>query len=139
MEKYKTLDEVKVGDTLYCLEYDLANHDKISIVPLTVKEVITNGPVVDQNIYSKEAIIIKEKVPNTPEGEGEFVIDQYYGGNYTHKYGIFTTYEEARSSVIEELMNRFKSNENAIMALHKRQNNIIDSLNKLENNDNRID
>lgn len=131
MEKYKTLDEVKVGDTLYCLEYNLANHDNISIVPLTVKEVIMDGPFIERDIYSKEAIVIKEKVPNSPEGEGEFVIDQYYGRNCSSKYGIFTTYEEAKSSVIEELMNRFKSNENDIIALHMKQKNIMDSLSEL--------
>lgn len=128
MKNYKTFNEVKVGDTLYCLSYDLENHNKISIVPLTVKKIITNDPIVERKMYLKEAIVIEEKVPNSQERAGEFVIDQYDGSNQSQKYGIFTTYEEARLATIEELMNKFKANEKEIKALHVKQKNIIDSL-----------
>ena len=61
----KKLNEVKVGDTLYCIDYK-----NNCIVPITVAEYITEGPDVAHKIYTKEAIRIKEKVPCSPEAEG---------------------------------------------------------------------
>ena len=108
MGNVKKLNEVKVGDTLYCLEYGIGN-GKISIVELTVKELVNDGPHVKRHIYSREAIIIKEKVPNSPEPEGEYCIDQYYRGDecLTHSNGIYTTFLEAAEAANKELQGRF--------------------------------
>ena len=51
MENIKKLNEVKPGDTLYCIAYS-HNGKEISIVDITVKEVITNGPDIKRHIYS---------------------------------------------------------------------------------------
>jgi hypothetical protein len=92
----KKLNEVKEGDTLYCIDY---KND--CIIHITVAEYITNGPDVVRKIYSKEAIRIKEKVPCSPEAEGEFIIDQFYRGSEcaTCAFGIFTTYDEAKKRI----------------------------------------
>ena len=117
----KKLNEVKKGDTLYCVAYNLDEPGSVSVIPLTVKEVVTDGPDVSRHIYSKEAIVIKEKVPNSPEAEGEFVIDQYYRGDqcYTSKYGISTTYEEAYIDAIDAIDRRTKFIEDEIKKLHQ--------------------
>lgn len=119
----KKLNEVKKGDTLYCVAYSLVEEGSVSIVPLTVKEVVTDGPDVSRHIYSKEAIVIKEKVPNSPEAEGEFVIDQYYRGDqcYTSKHEISTTYEEACSDAIDAIMRRTKLIDDEIKELCKKR------------------
>ena len=109
MEDIKKLNEVKPGDTLYCIAYS-HNGKEVSIVEITVKEVITNGPYIERHIYSKEAIIIKEKVPNSPEPAGEYVIDQYYRGDecMTNSHGIYTTFIEAATEAQKEIDGRFK-------------------------------
>lgn len=109
MGKVKKLNEVKVGDTLYCLSYGM--NAGVSIVELTVKELVHDGPHAERHIYSREAIIIKEKVPNSPEPEGEYCIDQYYRGDecMTHANGIYTTFLEAASAASKELQDRFKA------------------------------
>ena len=129
----KKLNEVKAGDTLYCLAYSQNGESSIDIVPLTAKEVITNGPDVERKIYSKEAIIIKEKVPNSPEKEGEYVIDQYYRGDECMSYssGIYTTPEEARKNAIKELESRFAQTQKEMKDIEQRQNNIVKSLIRL--------
>jgi hypothetical protein len=130
----KKLNEVKVGDTLYCLAYSQNGESSIDIVPITAKEIITNGPDVERKIYSKEAIIIKEKVPNTPEKEGEYVIDQYYRGDEcsSHSHGIYTTYEEARKDAIKELYSRFDHTMKEMKEIEQRQTNIVDSIFRLK-------
>jgi hypothetical protein len=109
MENLKKLNEVKVGDKLYCIAYNV-DGKAVSIVEITAKEVITDGPYVDRHIYSRDAIVIKEKVPNSPEGEGEYVIDQYMRGDecMTHSSGIYTTFLEAAEAAEKELIERYK-------------------------------
>jgi hypothetical protein len=126
--KRKKLNEVKIGDTLYCIAR--GQNGSVDIVPLTVKNVITNGPIIDLGIYSKEAIIIKEKVPNSPEAEGQFVIDQYYRGDecFSSKYGIYTTYEEAYQDAIEELKEEHQNYQLEMKNLVKREESIMNSL-----------
>ena len=130
----KKLNEVKVGDTLYCLAYSQEENDSISIVPITAKEIITDGPICERRIYSKEAIVIKEKVPNTPEPEGEYVIDQYYRGDEcaTNSFGIYTTYEEARKDAIQKLDEHFQETIKEMKELEQRQINIVKSLKDLK-------
>ena len=131
----KKLNEVKVGDTLYCIAYSQDGKDSVSIVPVTAKEVIKNGADVSRKIYSKEAIVIAEKVPNSTEGEGEFVIDQFYRGDecYSGKHGIYTTYEEAKENAIKELKKRFEWTQKEMKELVERQENIGQSLIALTN------
>ncbi len=107
MGNVKKLNEVKVGDTLYCLSYGM--NAGVSIVELTVKELVNDGPHCERHIYSREAIIIKEKVPNSPEPEGEYCIDQYYRGDecLTHSNDIYTTFLEAVEAANKELRGRF--------------------------------
>ena len=126
--KRKKLNEVKIGDTLYCIAR--GQNGSVDIVPLTVKNVITNGPIIDLGIYSKEAIIIKEKVPNSPEAEGQFVIDQYYRGDecFSSKYGIYTTYEEAYQDAIEELKEEHQNYQLELKNLVKREESVMNSL-----------
>ena len=109
MENIKKLNEVKPGDTLYCIAYS-HNGKEVSIVEITVKEIITNGPDLKRHIYSREAIIIKEKVPNSPEPAGEYVIDQYYRGDecLSHSHGIYTTFFEAATEAQKEIDGRMK-------------------------------
>ena len=127
-QKMKKLNEVKVGDTLYCIAYSLDGDDSITIVPITAKEIITNGPICERRIYSKEAIVIKEKVPNSQDEE--YVIDQYYRGDVcaSSSHGIYTTYEEAQKNAVKELEKRFKYTQKEMKELEQRQNNIIKSL-----------
>ena len=126
----KKLNELKKGDTLYCVSYNLDGPESVSVIPLTVKEVVTDGPDISRRIYSKEAIVIKEKVPNSPEAEGEFVIDQYYRGDqcYTSKYDISTTYEEACSDAIDAIMRRAKLIDDEIIELHKKRAALMKSV-----------
>ena len=130
----KKLNEVKVGDTLYCLAYSQDGNYSISIVPLTAKEIITDGPICERRIYSKEAIVIKEKVPNSPEPEGAYVIDQYYRGDEcaTNSFGIYTTYEEARKDAIEKLDGYFQGTIKEMKELEMRLTNIINSIIKIK-------
>ena len=109
MKDIKKLNEVKPGDILYCIAYS-HNGKEISIVEITVKEVITDGPDIKRHIYSREAILVKEKVPNSPEPAGEYVIDQYYRGDecMTHSHGIYTTFIEAATEAQKEIDGRFK-------------------------------
>lgn len=109
MEYLKKLNEVKVGDKLYCIAYNV-DGKAVSIVEITAKEVITDGPYIDRRIYSRDAIVIKEKVPNSPEGEGEYVIDQYMRGDecMTHSSGIYTTFMEAANEARKELAGKYK-------------------------------
>ncbi len=125
----KKLNEVKVGDTLYCIDY---KND--CIVPLTVAEHITNGPDVSRKIYSREAIRIKEKVPCTPEAEGEFVIDQFYRGDEcaTCKYGIFTTYNEAKKELIKQIKDNIDYVDKEMVNLNNQKIHLYDCLNKLK-------
>jgi hypothetical protein len=129
----KKLNEVKPGDTLYCIAYGI-NGKEVSIVELTAKEVITNGPDVTRRICSREAIIVKEKVPNSPEPEGEYVIDQYYRGDEcaTHSYGIYTTFLEAAQDANKEIADRCRccseELDKTIKKVMKKQSSLIDSL-----------
>ena len=109
MENLKKLNEVKVGDKLFCIAYNV-DGKAVSIVEITAKEVITDGPYVDRRIYSRDAIVIKEKVPNSPEGEGEYVIDQYMRGDkcMTHSNGIYTTFIEAANEARKELAGKYE-------------------------------
>ena len=138
MKEYKKFNECKVGDILYCLGYDIDNKP-IKIIPITILDIITNGPDIERHIYSKEAIIIKEKVPNSPEKEGEFVIDQYYRGDecYSCKYDIYTTYEEAYDSALEDLNDRLYYINNytnkEIDRLNKKKESIEQCINELKN------
>ena len=104
----KRLNEVQPGDILYCIAFNV-DGKAVSIIEITAKEIVTNGPDIDRHIYSKEAIIIKEKVPNTQESEGEFVIDQYYRGDEcaTCAYGIYTTFDEAVEGAREWINQRW--------------------------------
>lgn len=108
MKSIKKLNEVKPGDTLYCIAYGF-NGKEVSIVEVTDKEVIANGPDCERGVYSREAIVIKEKVPNSPEPAGKYVIDQYYRGDEcaTHSYGIYTTFLEAIEKACEEAHDRY--------------------------------
>ena len=99
-KQFKKLCELKAGDTLYCIAYKI-NDCPVSIVELTVAEVITDGPHIEQHMYSREGIRIKEKVPNSPEKEGEYYIDQYSEKD-THRHGIYTTYVEAFEAACDE-------------------------------------
>jgi len=132
MVTYKKLNECKVGDILYCLGYNI-NDKPITIIPVTILDMVTNGPDVGRHIYSKEAIIIKEKVPNTPEPEREFVIDQYYRGDecYSHKYDIYTTYEEAYNSAIENLYEKLNYTNDEIDKLNKKKDLIEQCIDEL--------
>ena len=134
MENYKKFNECKVGDTLYCLGYHI-DDKPISIIPITILDIVTNGPDIDRHIYSKEAIVIKEKVPNTPEKEGEFVIDQYYRGDecYSCKYDIYTTYEEAYNSALEDLNKRLNYTNNEISKLNEKKKLIEQCIAELKN------
>lgn len=125
----KKLNEVKAGDTLYCIDY---KND--CIVPITVAEYITDGPDVYRKIYSKEAIRIKEKVPCSPEAEGEFVIDQFYRDDEcnTHAYGIFTTYDEAKKELIELIKDSIDRADKEITKLNNKKVHLYESLNKLK-------
>lgn len=125
----KKLNEVKEGDTLYCIDY---KND--CIVNVTVAEYVTNGPDVVRKIYSKEAIRIKEKVPCSPEGEGEFVIDQFYRGDEcaTSAYGIFTTYDEAKKELISLIESHIKYTDKEIAKLNEKKVHLHESLNKLK-------
>lgn len=134
METYKKFNECKIGDTLYCLGYHI-NDRPISIIPITILDIVTNGPDINRNIYSKEAIIIKEKVPNTPEKEGEFIIDQYYRGDecYSCKYDIYTTYEEAHKSAIKDLYDKLNYTNDEINKLNEKKNSIEQCITELKN------
>lgn len=134
MENYKKFNECKVGDTLYCLGYHI-DDKPISIIPITILDIVTNGPDIGRHIYSKEAIVIKEKVPNTPEKEGEFVIDQYYRGDecYSCKYDIYTTYEEAYNSALEDLNKRLNYTNNEISKLNEKKKLIEQCIAELKN------
>lgn len=125
----KKLNEVKVGDTLYCIDY---KND--CIIPVTAAEYITDGPDAYQKIYSKEAIRIKEKVPCTPDAEGEFIIDQFYRGDEcaTCKYGIFTTYDEAKEKLIQQIKDNIDYVDKEIIKLNNQKVHLYDSLNKLK-------
>lgn len=134
METYKKFNECKIGDILYCHAYGI-DDKPITIIPLTILDIVTNGPDIDRHVYSKEAIIIKEKVPNTPEKEGEFVIDQYYRGDecYSCKYDIYTTYEEAYDSALEDLDNRLNYTNDEISKLNEKKNLIEQCIAELKN------
>ena len=125
----KKLNEVKAGDTLYCIDY---KND--CIVPITVAEYVTNGPDVARKIYSKEAIRIKEKVPCSPEPEGEFIIDQFYYDDEcaTCAYGIFTTYDEAKNKLIKLIQDYIDHTDKEIADLNKKKVHLYESLNKLK-------
>lgn len=125
----KKLNEVKAGDTLYCIDY---KND--CIVPITVAEYVTNGPDVARKIYSKEAIRIKEKVPCSPEPEGEFIIDQFYRDDEcaTCAYGIFTTYDEAKNKLIKLIQDCIDRTDKEIADLNKKKIHLHESLNKLK-------
>ena len=124
---YKKFNECKKGDTLYCIKYKGPNYE---IKPLTIKEIVTDGPNVENGIYSKEAIIIKEKVPNSTEPKGKYVIDQYYRGDEcaSHSYGIFTTYEECLDTIILKLNSNIKSANKDIRKYQKLLNALNTSL-----------
>jgi len=125
----KKLNEVKVGDTLYCIDY---KND--CIVTITVAEYITDGPDVSRKIYSKEAIRIKEKVPCSPDAEGEFILDQFYRGDEctTCSFGIFTTYDEAKKTLIKMIEDDLDSIDKEIDSLNNQKVHLYDSLNKLK-------
>lgn len=125
----KKLNEVKAGDTLYSIDY---KND--CIVPITVAEYVTNGPDVARKIYSKEAIRIKEKVPCSPEAEGEFIIDQFYRDDEcaTCAYGIFTTYDEAKKELIKLIQDDIDRTDKEIANLNKKKIHLHESLNKLK-------
>jgi len=125
----KKLNEVKAGDTLYCI-----NYKNDCIVPITVAEYITDGPDVYRGIYSKEAIRIKEKVPCSPEAEGEFIIDQFYhdGECATCAYGIFTTYDEAKKELIELIKDSIDRVDKEMAKLNNKKVHLYESLNKLK-------
>ena len=130
----KKLNEVKPGDKLYCIAYGI-NGKEVSIVEVTAKEVITNGPDVTRHIYSREAIIVKEKVPNSLEPEGEYVIDHYYRGDKcaTHSCGIYTTFLEAAQDANEEVARKCKYCSKEMDEVIKKQSSLIDSLVSLNN------
>ena len=125
----KKLNEVKIGDTLYCIDY---KND--CITPITVAEYITNGPDVARKIYSKEAIRIKEKVPCSPDAEGEFIIDQFYRGKEcaTCAYGIFTTYDEAKEELIQRIKDNIDYVDKEIIKFNNQKVHLYDCLNKLK-------
>ena len=129
MSEIKKLNEVKPGDTLYCIAYNLEDDKELTIVELTVKEVVTDGPRVKDRIYSREAIIINEKVPNSPEPAGEFIIDQYYRGEEcaTHMHDIYTTFSEAVKAASEELKRRINYVTKEIESLQKRRASLLKS------------
>ena len=133
MAEIKKLNEVKPGDTLYCIAYDIGGDTEISIVEITVKDVITDGPRTDIGIYSKEAIIINEKVPNSTEPAGKFVIDQYCYGDEcaTHKHGIYTNFFEAFKAALEEAERRSNEVNKEIDRLFARQKSIFTSISTL--------
>lgn len=125
----KKLNEVKVGDTLYCIDY---KND--CIIPVTVSEYITEGPDVACKIYTKEAIRIKEKVPCSPEAEGEFIIDQFYQGDEcaTHKYGIFTTYGEAKEELMKLINDKIDHVDEELDKLNSKKVHLYNCLNELK-------
>ena len=129
MENLKKLNEVKVGDKLFCIAYDV-DGKAVSIVEITAKEVITDGPYINRHIYSRDAIVIKEKVPNSREPEGEYVIDQYYRGDEcaTHSSGIYTTFLEAAQDANEEIARRCRYCSEEMNEVIKKQSSLIDSL-----------
>lgn len=125
MRDIKNLNEVKVGDTLYCIAYNV-DGKTLSIVEITAKDIVTDGPHVDRHIYSKDAIIIKEKVPNSPEGEGEYVIDQYRE-HMTHSNGIYTTFMEAAKDANKELLGKWKLYTREEEEWRKRKQKVLES------------
>lgn len=125
----KKLNEVKEGDTLYCIDY---KND--CIVPVTVAEYITNGPDFDRKIYSKEAIRIKEKVPCSPDAEGEYIIDQFYRDDecLTNSFGIFTTYDEAKNRLIKMIQDDIDHIDREIAKFNERKAHLYKCFNKLK-------
>ena len=134
METYKKFNECKIGDILYCHAYGI-DDKPITIIPLTILDIVTNGPDIDRHVYSKEAIIIKEKVPNTSEGESEFVIDQYYRVDecMSSKYDIYTTWSEAYTSAIEDLLHKLDYANKQINNITKEKELINQCISELKN------
>ena len=118
-----------MGDTLYCIDY---KND--CIVPITVAEYIIDGPDVGRKIYSKEAIRIKEKVPCSPDAEGEFILNQFYRGGecVTCAFGIFTTYDEAKKELIKRIKDNIDYIDKEMVKLNNQKVHLYDSLNKLK-------
>lgn len=124
--EYKKFNECKVGDTLYCIVYSLGE-DRYNIVNLTISE-ICDGPIIERRIFSKNTIVIKEKVPNSLEKAGEYVIENY--GESSGQFGIFTTYEEALDTVLKTIKQDIKNYEKDICNINKKINILNKKLNE---------
>jgi hypothetical protein len=93
---YKKFSEVRNGDKLYCLKYG----DVTDVVELTAKDVQFDPENPDVAVR----ISIVEKVPNTIDKEGEYVIEDFMRGDecYSENFGVYTTKQEALMAAIND-------------------------------------
>lgn len=94
--EYKTFGDVKVGDVLYIIEYG----DIPSIFE-------GHASKVEYPSNKSMTITIAEKVPNSPEKEGEFKID-YVSRDADRAYDIFTTEIDAKNKVYNMIVDKIK-------------------------------
>ena len=98
--EYKTFGDVKVGDVLYIIEYG----DIPSIFE-------GHASKVEYPSDKSVTITISEKVPNTPEKEGEFKIDWVSRDADNTYYDVFTTEIDAKRKIYNILLDKIKDNQ----------------------------
>ena len=96
----KTFGDVKVGDVLYFIEYG----DIPSIFE-------GHASKVEYPSDKSVTITIAEKVPNSPEKEGEFKIDYAPRNAGKMYYDVFTTEIDAKRKIYNILLNKIKDNQ----------------------------
>ena len=124
--KYKVFGDVKVGDTLYCIER--MSYPEMRIVKKTVSKIIDHADF-SYGLYNSEGgIVIKEKVPNTPEVEGRFSIPLTEKiKNASDVYEIFTEETLAVKWMVKECKERIADYQHNI----KKANSEISKLAKI--------
>ena len=129
-ENTKTLGEVKKGDTLFCLKY--GKNYSLSIVRLTVKDIVPQN--IKKRWFGESNIVITEKVPNTPEGKGKFVIEvDEFSKTYTSAYNIYTTIDEAKKMALIEIERYGIKIAEEKMTIAEKENNVIKSIESINN------
>jgi effector-binding domain-containing protein len=98
--KYKTFGDVKVGDVLYIIEYG----DIPSIFE-------GHASKVEYPSDKSVTITIAEKVPNSPEKEGEFKINLVSRDADKTYYDVFTTEIDAKRKIYNMLLDKIKDNQ----------------------------
>jgi hypothetical protein len=98
--EYKTFGDVKVGDVLYFIEYG----DIPSIFE-------GHASKVEYPSDKSVTITIAEKVPNSPEKEGEFKIDYAPRDAEKMYYDVFTTEIDAKRKIYNMLLDKIKDNQ----------------------------